>query len=411
MVNSPTSEMLSYRPPESFFLEEKDDYPRASVADKLTQGDYEKRYGLIHKALIPFFTKKAVATGAGFQNGNNGIYGISAQTILEFAQNLKNVGIEPWQVGFDEKWRDDGINPYQITENQTMSQVLDSRITDNQLVRELKEFGYFEGWNNTFPHVNLHHLLVLARKYPDAYFASHNQELEAIPVPGVQFFHFGIGEAVTIQEKQTTNQIDNWETHWGDKYNEKFKQALKRKIIDLDIEGKIGETVLDLGCGANPVSDGLTRPGRRIVLVDNSSKVHRLKHQNRYSVQYNLDRIADERFSNELQGLLGVSPRGIFDSVIISDVLNYIDWKKVLKILIPFMKKGGRLIVNNMPDQGYQKDFSPQRPRDNLEIIQFIQQEMNCHIEEIHDAAQICGRKDASSRISRRGQMVLVAKM
>jgi hypothetical protein len=63
-----------------------------------------------------------------------------------------------------------------------------------------------------------------------------------------------------------------------------------------------------------------------------------------------------------------------FDSVIISQVFNYIDYKLFLMVLKEFIKKDALVFINNVVDYGLPKFFSEKRPKSILETIRIVKE-------------------------------------
>ncbi len=58
----------------------------------------------------------------------------------------------------------------------------------------------------------------------------------------------------------------------------------------------------------------------------------------------------------------------VLDSILISQVLNYVDFRQLFRDLSPIMKPGALLFINNAIDYGIPKLFSGKRPRTNDEL-------------------------------------------
>ncbi len=63
-----------------------------------------------------------------------------------------------------------------------------------------------------------------------------------------------------------------------------------------------------------------------------------------------------------------------FDSVVVSHVLNYIDYKLFLMVLKEFIKKDGLIFINNVVDYGLPAFFSDRRPKSIPEILKTIRE-------------------------------------
>ncbi|MCF6402532.1 class I SAM-dependent methyltransferase [Chitinophaga filiformis] len=71
-------------------------------------------------------------------------------------------------------------------------------------------------------------------------------------------------------------------------------------------------------------------------------------------------------FAEDLQQQLAGE---VFDNIIISQVLNYVDYKSLLAELFTLVKSGGHLFINNVCDYGLPILFSGKRPSDNESVI------------------------------------------
>jgi len=63
-----------------------------------------------------------------------------------------------------------------------------------------------------------------------------------------------------------------------------------------------------------------------------------------------------------------------FDSVVVSHVFNYIDYKLFLLVLKEFIKKDGLIFINNVTEYGLPAFFSEKRPRNIQETIKTIKE-------------------------------------
>jgi len=82
--------------------------------------------------------------------------------------------------------------------------------------------------------------------------------------------------------------------------------------------------------------------------------------------------INSKTFSKDLKkkivNQMGVSDF-LFDNIIISQILNYIDYKLLLQDMYIYLSKSGHVFINNVVDYGIPKLFSVKRPKSNQEII------------------------------------------
>lgn len=81
-------------------------------------------------------------------------------------------------------------------------------------------------------------------------------------------------------------------------------------------------------------------------------------------------------FGSDLAGQLECSDHcpNSFSSVVISQVLNYVDHEHLLRILYPLLKPGGLIFINNVINYGIPVLFSKKRPRSNKAIVKSIEE-------------------------------------
>lgn len=64
---------------------------------------------------------------------------------------------------------------------------------------------------------------------------------------------------------------------------------------------------------------------------------------------------------------------GKFDSIVLSQVFNYINYKEFIVQIRRFINPGGLLFINNVVDYGIPEFFSPERPKSRDEMIQTLE--------------------------------------
>jgi hypothetical protein len=60
------------------------------------------------------------------------------------------------------------------------------------------------------------------------------------------------------------------------------------------------------------------------------------------------------------------------DTIVYSDILNYVDFRKVLSGFAKYLKPDGRIIVLNLPHRGNHSLFSDHGLKDNLQFYAFL---------------------------------------
>jgi hypothetical protein len=176
-----------------------------------------------------------------------------------------------------------------------------------------------------------------------------------------------------------------WQEYWGGTYAPELKQRLLKPLLDdFEKEEKVGNLIVDIGSGAHPVTRLLAaRPGRKRVCVDiaadNGESVDELRLRLDAEKIGQLDRLSfrkallrvcvflkiDLRTDTEIQRV---------DTMVISDTLNYVDFRKVLSGLASYLKPNGRIIVLNLPYRGNQSLFSDRGLKDNRELYPALEE-------------------------------------
>ncbi len=182
------------------------------------------------------------------------------------------------------------------------------------------------------------------------------------------------------------DSTEEWQWHWGDRYSETLKVdiALSQTIRALIEDGKFGEIVVNIGSGKNcPITDMISYTGAKIVAVDvaaheNQSTSNRLfiraSVEDLIQTTSRATRLALKRVANFIESSQQEcdGPREVADSFIFSEILNYVDYRKVLNASAEWLKNGGRFLIVNQPDRGFSKLFSEKRPAGNKEVLEHL---------------------------------------
>ncbi|MFH1586559.1 MAG: hypothetical protein ABID38_01740 [Candidatus Diapherotrites archaeon] len=109
---------------------------------------------------------------------------------------------------------------------------------------------------------------------------------------------------------------------------------------------------------------------------------------------------------------LGLDPKkkaAPVDSILFSDILNYIDFRTVVSSLSKYLKPGGRIIILNKPGRGISERFSERGVKENSELIEFLDNKNGFEIEHLtphHNAEKYPQRQD----VAKLGFIILVAR-
>jgi len=175
-----------------------------------------------------------------------------------------------------------------------------------------------------------------------------------------------------------------WQRFWGADYGLEMKEWLLKPVFEsLDAEGKVGDLIVDVGSGAQPVTRFLqSRPGRKRILVDVAADD--AIHADERRIRLNAEKVAEPGALSLLKALikarefLDLSPGEQLagaDLMVFSDLLNYVDFRKVLRGFATYLKPGGRLMISNLPMRGNESLFSENGLKDNRDLYAFLEAE------------------------------------
>jgi len=177
-----------------------------------------------------------------------------------------------------------------------------------------------------------------------------------------------------------------WQQFWGEAYGLQLKRWLLKPVFEmLEAEGKIGCLVVDVGSGAQPVTQFLPpAPARKRILVDVAADNRRFEAGQK--IRLNVEKVGDlgalsfrkalVRVCRFLEVRPGTDPgaQGA-DMMVFADLLNYVDFRKVLRGFACYLKPEGRIIIVNLPIRGNQSLFSAEGLKDNRQLYQFLAEE------------------------------------
>jgi ubiquinone/menaquinone biosynthesis C-methylase UbiE len=178
---------------------------------------------------------------------------------------------------------------------------------------------------------------------------------------------------------------NRWQEYWGDTYAPELKRQLLKPVFEnLEAEEKIGNLIIDLGSGASPVTRLLSvKAGRKRICVDiaadNAGSVDELR------LRLDAEKVGEFATLGFRKALLRacafldlnarenqLTERA--DMLVISDTLNYVDFRKVLSGFNRYLKPEGRVLLLNLPHRGNRSLFSPQGLKDNRLLYSFLEE-------------------------------------
>jgi hypothetical protein len=183
----------------------------------------------------------------------------------------------------------------------------------------------------------------------------------------------------------TPNDANPWQRYWGESYGPESKQLLLKPVFDkLETEEKIGNLIIDVGSGALPVTQLLkAKPARKRICIDIASdNVGSLN-----DLRIRLDAEKAGQFGSlsfrkallRVCAFLAINPKTQAnteraDTIVFSDMLNYVDFRKVLNGFGKYLRPGGRMIVFNLPNRGNGLLFSDEGLKANRELYAFFEE-------------------------------------
>jgi SAM-dependent methyltransferase len=195
------------------------------------------------------------------------------------------------------------------------------------------------------------------------------------------------------------NRVDRgdpnpWQEYWGESYAPELKQRLLNPVFGkLEAEEKLGNLIIDVGSGASPVTQILkTKPGRKRVCVDIAADAG--ESSNELRIRLDAEKVGQSsalsfrRAILRVCAFLEINPKidektERADTIVFSDILNYVDFRKVLSGFANYLKPDGRMIVLNLPHRGNRSLFSENGLKDNLKLCAFLEEN---HFEIEHKA-------------------------
>jgi hypothetical protein len=211
-------------------------------------------------------------------------------------------------------------------------------------------------------------------------------ERELMPVPTI-FKKKVMIESAFEETKEIMVDWPGWslaENKYGDEFDGDARIRMVvggRKLIPYLLKyGKyLGDSLLEIGPFFNPllrvrvVKEVLTEEAS-VTFLENDPSAIKWLNANFFCRVLDLD-MNSPSFQSDLARQLdayGVYPNS-FNTVILSQVLNYVDHNQLLKVLYPILRPGGLMFINNVINYGIPVLFSKKRPKSNKEIIKSIE--------------------------------------
>jgi hypothetical protein len=189
----------------------------------------------------------------------------------------------------------------------------------------------------------------------------------------------------TLGNRLDRGDPNPWQEYWGESYAPELKQRLLKPVFDkLETEEKIGNLVIDVGSGASPVTRLLrTKPGRKRLCVDiaadNGGSLDELQIRLDAEKVGQFGGLSFRKALIRVCAFLKINPKTEknverADTIVVSDTLNYLDFRKVLNGFAKYLKANGRIIILNLPYRGNRSLFSDKGLKDNRQLYAFLEE-------------------------------------
>jgi len=164
------------------------------------------------------------------------------------------------------------------------------------------------------------------------------------------------------------------------------RKNYKGKLIDVYArmfdDGILGKTILELGGGNDPVSGGF-KDGKIVVLdmgirkpVDKDYYPKALFVENNVEDFSNLSDVGLEAIKEFLGANEGETKQSIFhlfDTVVISNLFNYVDYRSLVKQVAQTVAPGTKIVIQNHVGFGDPNSFSPDGAKSNKDIVDIFE--------------------------------------
>lgn len=136
-----------------------------------------------------------------------------------------------------------------------------------------------------------------------------------------------------------------------------------------------GKRILEIGPFFIPLITPKNYPNKEIHYWDNDIEVidflkSNINYKKTFPVYFNIDNLNCWKKITIKETAV---PKNYFETVIVSQVLNYIDYKILIRQLNKYTKKGSLLFINNVINYGLPEYFSLNRPKSNSELIKYLE--------------------------------------
>jgi hypothetical protein len=155
-----------------------------------------------------------------------------------------------------------------------------------------------------------------------------------------------------------------------------INSLVENRLVVLDDDS----FVLDVGSGNNPIS--LNLPSKpKIITLDLAGQTGLSAQPNHTHLKTNAETLPTHKDDLEILTTLcrslshgkEVSITHLFQLIVFSEILNYVDYRSIIAGYSRFLDSNGQILIINSPNRGFHGLFSPQGVKNNQELIDLMQ--------------------------------------
>lgn len=161
---------------------------------------------------------------------------------------------------------------------------------------------------------------------------------------------------------------DLWEWFrfwWKDYDPTSRREQTEDPLRKLQDQWRIGPIAADIWCWAWPITEllGWSGPIEKLLEIDIAADPH-YEPTSRYRMRVNVEKILDPVWYVAIRNFMSIchflwlpfdasTPKEQFDTMFFSEILNYVDYVRVLEWCSQYLKSWGRFIIFGKPGRGY----------------------------------------------------------
>ncbi|MFH1785526.1 MAG: hypothetical protein ABH842_03780 [Candidatus Micrarchaeota archaeon] len=175
-----------------------------------------------------------------------------------------------------------------------------------------------------------------------------------------------------------TGKHRSWLPEWGKPYSPGFKHAEVRPLLEeMDRKGMLGRMFLDCGSGSKK-SDFYPVNGKRVIRVDVGMPYGYSRDGNVLELRVDVETLTLATLVDLYRSLpkechfAGSAINIVPDTLIVVDLLNYVNFRDVIPRLMDMLRYGGRAVISNFAGMGITELLSQDGVKNNLQFLEFL---------------------------------------